>query len=211
MKNVFLTSLKKLSVNMLFMAALSLVFFSCSKEEMNETELNAGLEIQAATKSDKAAPAPGDMSIGELAVAEPEFSELVEALLYVDKELDTQLIDMFSNGSDQYTVFAPTNDAFYHLYDTLDISDNDISNLSATLVLDVLFYHVVEGRRAANSVVPKKNLKQIETLLGESFWINKDQDIMAIGNEAKIEAANISASNGIIHVIDTVLLPIELE
>ena len=208
MKNVFLISLKKLSVNMLFVAAMSFVFFSCSKEEMNESELNASLQTEAvAAKSDKAAPAPGDKSIAQVA-GEAGFSRLLEALIYVDAELGTQYVTLFSEGTDQYTVFAPTNLAFDNAYSALGADPS--SGVDAALLEQVLLYHVVEGRRAANSVVPKKNPKEIETLLGESFWVNKDLGIMAVGNEATIQTPNITASNGIIHIIDAVLLPIEL-
>lgn len=210
MKNVFIIPLKKLAVNMLFMTAVSLVFFSCSKEEMHEAELNATLQTEAEAKANKAAPAPGDKSIAAIALANEDFSELVEALVYVDAELGTQLVDMFMNGTDQYTVFAPTNDAFYGLYSAVGITDNDISALPAPLVRDVLLYHVVEGRRAANSVVPPKNPRQIETLLGAYFWVDSSKNIQAVGNTATIVMPNISASNGIIHVIDAVILPIEL-
>jgi uncharacterized surface protein with fasciclin (FAS1) repeats len=116
-------------------------------------------------------------------------------------------VDLFMNGTDQYTVFAPTNDAFFALYGALGITG--ISDLPAELVRDVLFYHVTEGRRAANSVVPKNNTRTIETLLGETFSVNPQAMITAIGNTANITTPNISASNGIIHIIDAVILPIE--
>lgn len=60
-----------------------------------------------------------------------------------------------------------------------------------------------------NSVVPKQKPRVIETLLGETFAVNKDLSIDAVGNTANITAADISASNGIIHLIDAVILPIE--
>ena len=115
-------------------------------------------------------------------------------------------VDLFLNGTDQYTVFAPTDSAFFNLYNALNV--NEITDISSSLVLDVLLYHVTDGRRAANSVVPKKNARKIETLLGESFSVNSDLSIDAIGNSANITGANISASNGIIHIIDAVILPI---
>ena len=154
----------------------------------------------------QAAPAPGPDSIAEIAI-DAGFSELVGALVYVDEELDAGLVDLFLNGTDQYTVFAPTDEAFENLYESLEI--DEISDLPPELVLDVLLYHVTEGRRAANSVVPPIGNRVITTLLGETFMVNRDAVIKDLfGQEANIVAANISASNGIIHVIDTVILPL---
>ncbi len=153
------------------------------------------------------APAPGPDSIAAIAIG-AGFDELVGALVYVDEELDAGLVDLFLNGTDQYTVFAPTNEAFEALYGTLGI--DEISDLPAELVLDVLRYHVTEGRRAANSVVPPVRPRVITTLLGATFTVDRDGVITDIaGQEVNIVAANISANNGIIHVIDTVLLPLE--
>ncbi|UJH92159.1 fasciclin domain-containing protein [Antarcticibacterium sp. 1MA-6-2] len=119
------------------------------------------------------------------------------------------LVDLFLNGKDQYTVFAPTDEAFMNLYEALGPEVDEITDLPAELVLSVLQYHVTEGRRASNSVVPKRNMRTIETLLeGTTFKVAPDLQITAIGNTGNIVAADISASNGIIHIIDTVLLPI---
>ena len=162
----------------------------------------------ALARAPQAAPAPGEDSIAEIAIA-AEFTELVAALLYVDAELDTGLVDLFLSGTDQYTVFAPTNEAFQDIYDLYDDVAN-ITDLDAELVLNVLLYHVVEGRRAANSVVPPVGDRTIATLLGATFTVDSEGVITDIaGREANIVAANIPASNGIIHVIDTVILPLE--
>jgi len=108
-------------------------------------------------------------------------------------------------------VFAPTNDAFEDLYGRYDDVDG-ITDFPAELVLDVLFYHVAEGRRAANSVVPPVGDRTITTLLVATFTVDSNGVITDIaGQEANIVAANISASNGIIHVIDTVILPLPSE
>jgi len=152
------------------------------------------------------APAPGTESIAEIAIG-AGFTELVTALAYVDAELDAGLVDLFLNGTDQYTVFAPTNEAFEALYGILEI--DEISDLPPELVLDVLLYHVAEGRRAANSVVPRVGTRTIQTLLGATFSVDPTGTITDFfGQNAKIETPNISASNGIIHVIDTVILPL---
>lgn len=178
------------------MVALSLVIIatSCQKEALPD--------VQAA-----AAPAKGTDPIAKIAI-DNNFSELVAALSYVDKELNAGLVDLFMKGKDQYTVFAPTNQAFQNLYASQGVSG--IDKLPASLVLSVLQYHVVEGRRAANSVVPRNGVRRITTLLpNASFTVAPDLSIQAIGNKANITSANISASNGIIHVIDAVLLPIK--
>jgi uncharacterized surface protein with fasciclin (FAS1) repeats len=151
--------------------------------------------------------APGEDPIAAIAI-EAGFSELVGALVYVDEELGAGLVALFLNGTDQYTVFAPTNAAFEALYVALGV--DGITDLPAELVLDVLLYHVAEGRRAANSVVPPVNDRVITTLLGETFTVNSAGVITDIaGQSVNIVTPNISASNGIIHVIDTVLLPLD--
>ncbi len=171
------------------------------------------LAMAAPAVAARGAPRPGADSIAAIAIAaEGEFDELVAALVYVDKALDAGLVDLFLNGTDQFTVFAPTDAAFLALYAALSTELNpveEITDLPAELVLDVLLYHVVEGRRAANSVVPPVRCREITTLLGATFMVNSDAEITDIaGQEVGIVTPNISASNGIIHVIDTVLLPL---
>lgn len=161
----------------------------------------------------------GDKTIVEIALefagdpmdTDGEFNELVKALLYVDDALGTELVNTL-NGTEQFTVFAPTDQAFMNLYEALDALGID---LTPELVRDVLLYHVAEGRRATNSVVPKKNVRMIETLLEVPFSVDTTPMIHAVGNTANFVAddwgnllVDISASNGIIHVIDAVILPI---
>ncbi len=193
-------------------ATLLIGAISCDNQEMEEVSAantaQPSLEkvMASSSKYSKAAPAPGNTPIAGIAVA-AGFNELVSALVYVDKELNAGLVNLFANGKDQYTVFAPTDEAFKNLYMALNV--DKITDLPATLVLDVLKYHVLEGRRAANSVVPNTGSKEITTILGAKFYVNTKGMISATGNTANIKDANISASNGIIHVVDTVLLPIK--
>jgi uncharacterized surface protein with fasciclin (FAS1) repeats len=192
----------------ILIAALSIVTISCDNQEIQGMdEMNVSKTAAGETfKSSNSAPKKGDTPIAGIAI-NAGFNELVGALVYVDKELNAGLVDLFMNGKDQYTVFAPTEAAFKNLYAALGVEK--ITDLPATLVLDVLKYHVVEGRRAANSVVPTNGSRTITTLLGATFWVDANGMITAVGNTAKITSANISASNGIIHVVDTVLLPIK--
>ncbi|TVP56453.1 MAG: fasciclin domain-containing protein [Gemmatimonadales bacterium] len=181
------------------------------------------------------APAPSASSITDIVIAaagaeEAEFSLLLDAVLYIaETNPGSALIEGLFND-DQYTVFAPTDAAFGALVEAVTplILENDdaaeaftaggpFAAIDALLgdgtVEAVVSYHVTDGRRAANSVVPPnaRQLRTITTLLdGATFAVDSDLGITAVGNKATIEAANISASNGIIHVIDTVLLPIEL-
>lgn len=194
--------MKNLGKIFAFSAVLGMSMFmvSCSKEDAATPSIQAD-----EMKNGNGAPAPGTDPIAAIAI-NAGFSELVSALSYVDGELNTGLVDLFLNGTDQYTVFAPTNAAFQNLYTALGVTQ--ISDLPAELVRDVLLYHVVEGRRAANSVVPNNGTRNISTLLGVNFTVNTQGQITAVGNTANITAANISASNGIIHVIDAVILPI---
>jgi len=189
-------------------AIISLVAFgfaSCEKEDMTVPEAPQASN-KAIMENLKGAPAKGSESIAEIAIG-AGFNELVSALSYVDTELNAGLVDLFLNGKDQYTVFAPTDEAFKNLYSAFKI--DAITDLPAELVLDVLLYHVTEGRRASNSVVPPQNIRSIETLFGKSFSVDSKGMITTPGSTAFILTPDISASNGIIHIIDTVLLPIE--
>lgn len=201
-----------------------LVFSACSDSPVNSPE-NEIITDEFNSLAEMRAPAPGDQTIAEIVVEsasadeDAEFTLLLAALEY------TGLTGVFT-GNDQYTVFAPVDEAFLNLVESLsadldpDILENDgpftaIDDLLGEgAVANVLLYHVAEGRRAANSVVPKNMRakdRKISTLLeGASFNVAFGGTITDIaGQEVTITATNISASNGIIHVVDTVLLPLE--
>jgi uncharacterized surface protein with fasciclin (FAS1) repeats len=135
---------------------------------------------------------------------------------YVDQEEGTALVDLFLNSRDQYTVFAPSDAAFTGLYAlltaVLGTQIDEITDVPASVVLSVLQYHVTEGRRAAVSVVPVQGERTINTLLGESFGVRPNGTIRdgltgIRPADASIVSPNISARNGIIHVIDQVIVP----
>ena len=174
------------------------------------------------------APAPGAQSIAEIVVAsasneaEPEFTLLLAAIQYIaaTNPESALIAGLFDN--DQYTVFAPNDAAFLGLVGAVaGLLDADVlaaegpfaaidDLLGAGTVEAVVSYHVVEGRRAANSVVPRVGSRNISTLLGVNFQVSPSAQITAVGNTANIIGANVSASNGIVHVIDAVILPIDL-
>jgi uncharacterized surface protein with fasciclin (FAS1) repeats len=162
-------------------------------------------------------PPPAPDPIAQIAI-DAGFSELVGALVYVDDELGTNLVELFSTPSGQYTVFAPTNEAFEGLYAllsaVLEPDFDEITDVPATVVRDVLLYHVAEGRRASNSVVPRHGERTITSLLGESFSVRGDLSVRdgltGLRPDAELRpdlGVNLSASNGVIHVIDQVIVP----
>jgi len=164
---------------------------------------------------------PGEQTIADIVIAsataddpeEREFTLLLAAIQYIaETNPDSALIAGLFN-SDQYTVFAPTDAAFVALLEAtgLDSFAAIDDALFPGAVEAVVSYHVTDGRRASNSVLPRRGERTISTLLdGATFSVDSKGGIAAVGNSANIVAPNISASNGVIHVIDTVILPIEL-
>jgi uncharacterized surface protein with fasciclin (FAS1) repeats len=143
----------------------------------------------------------GSPTIVGIAVSNPDFSTLVAAVSC------TGLVPAL-NGTSKYTVFAPTNEAFAKL--SLNAS-NVCTALPKATLKNILLYHVTKGTRLAKSVLPRESgeTREIRTLLaGQSFEVNSAGVITtSSGGTSKIVAANIRASNGVIHVIDSVLIP----
>ncbi len=198
MKNL---SLRNLAFAGIF--ALSVFAVSCNNEDdafiassVEESELKAGKAVKKSA-----------MTIAEIVAADDGEFDVLQSLLE-----SYGLLGVFE-GTDQYTVFAPTDAAFDALFAYLN--DNGIV-LTDEQIVNTLLYHVTDGRRAANSVLPKKDgqMKMIQTLLGQSFKVDNTGMIYTASNgmssivtaEAGV-TFNVSASNGIIHVIDAVLVP----
>lgn len=106
-------------------------------------------------------------------------------------------------GSGPFTVFAPTDAAFSKL------PDGTVQNLlkpeNRDQLTAILTYHVVPGRIMAAEVV---KMNEAETVNGKKVRITVEGDAVMINN-AKVASADVDASNGVIHVIDTVILPPE--
>jgi uncharacterized surface protein with fasciclin (FAS1) repeats len=158
----------------------------------------------------KGPKAPGPDSIYDIVESSPDFSTLKFAL-------DAAGLDgAVKDESVQLTVFAPTNAAFEKVAAELGFASvMDLANflVENELLDDVLLYHVTEGRRFANSVVNKNNPKDIETLLGAYVMSTPAASLVDAApstSDANIGPANISASNGVIHVIDNVLVPLNI-
>ena len=133
--------------------------------------------------------APSD--IVDTAVAAGSFKTLAAALQAAG------LVDTLK-GPGPFTVFAPTDEAFAKLpAGAVDALLKDKAKLT-----QVLTYHVVPGRVMASDVV---KLKSAKTVQGGSVDIRSGKAVMIDG--ATVVQADVAASNGVIHVIDTVLMP----
>jgi uncharacterized surface protein with fasciclin (FAS1) repeats len=104
-------------------------------------------------------------------------------------------------GPGPFTVFAPTDAAFAKL--PAGTVDTLLKPESKAKLTAILTYHVVAGKVIAADVV---KLKQAKTVNGAMVAVKVDGGNVMINN-AKVTTADIEASNGVIHVIDTVLLP----
>lgn len=130
-------------------------------------------------------------TIIETASGNPDFSTLVTAIKAAG------LVDTLS-GTGPFTVFAPTNDAFAKIPKaTLDSVLADKTKLTA-----ILTYHVVAGKVMASDVATMDDATTVE---GSMVKINAKDGVMV--NDAKVTTADLECSNGVIHVIDTVLMP----
>lgn len=139
-------------------------------------------------------PADPKPSIVEIAVGNPDFSTLVAALQAAD------LVDALS-AEGPFTVFAPTNAAFEKLAASLHVEVADLLELPN--LSDILLYHAASGAVKAEQAI---ELKSIKTLQGASVHVSVRDGAVFI-NHSKVISADIEASNGVIHVIDTVLIP----
>ena len=149
--------------------------------------------LVASVSTALAAPAyQAEKDIVDIAVEDGRFTTLVAAVTAAD------LVDTLK-GEGPFTVFAPTDDAFAKLPEgTVEALLEDIPALT-----DILLYHVVSGKVMAADVV---SLSSATTVLGKDIAIKVEGDKVMI-NDAQVIITDIEASNGVIHVIDTVLLP----
>ena len=135
-----------------------------------------------------------ETDIVETAIAAGQFKTLATAL-------DRAGLVSTLKGQGPYTVFAPTDAAFAKL--PAGTVDNLLKPENKAQLTAILTYHVVPGRVMAADVV---QLKEAETVNGKMVDVNADGGSVMI-NDAKVTAADVTASNGVIHVIDTVILP----
>ncbi|WP_339713274.1 fasciclin domain-containing protein [uncultured Kriegella sp.] len=148
-------------------------------------------------------------NIPKLAMATDDLSLLVDALVQADADLVATL-----SGDGPFTVFAPTNAAFAALLDDLGDEYNSLADFDTedekTLLAKILTYHVV-GSAALSTDLSEG--QEIETVQGENIVVSLVGGVFtddATDENAQVILADQMASNGVVHVVDKVLLPQEV-
>jgi transforming growth factor-beta-induced protein len=131
-------------------------------------------------------------TVVNLAINNPQFSILVEAVL------KAELAETLS-GAGPFTVFAPTNAAFEELFTALGVSG--IADLTKEQLTPILLYHVVSG----NVLSSELSSGNVATLNGD-IAVNLGASV-TINSSSVVVLTDVQGSNGIVHVIDEVLLP----
>ncbi len=178
-----LTALKR------FSASLLVVFFvaSCSSDDDNNVTT----------------PTPQQNNIVDLALATPELSSLVAALQAADGDLVSVL-----QGPGPFTVLAPDNDAFAAF-----LSANNFASLSdvpTDVLSQVLLNHVISGTVSSSALVSQGSGYASTNATGAggasmSLFFNTANNDVRFNNVSSVSTADISASNGVIHIVDAVI------
>ena len=167
-------------------ASLTLGAVACSSDSKSSSS-------DTTAKSSTTMPMKAE-TIVDIAAGNPDFSTLVGALK------SAGLVDTLS-GKGPFTVFAPTNEAFAKL------PAGTLASLTPEQLKSILTYHVVAGEVLSKDVKSGK----VKTVNGEELTItvngNKVTITDAKGNTVNVVKTDIQGSNGVIHVIDGVLMP----
>jgi len=172
-------------MTLLALAALSLAVAGCS-DDSNPTALESNEKVKPSERT----------TIVDLALAvnadSGEFSTLIAALAAAD------LVDVL-DGNGQFTVFAPTDEAFA----ALDLNPDNVGDLPVEDLTDILLFHVVKGRRMAEDVVASEKIRMLN---GGFAMIEVDGGGATIDG-AMIVATDYGTDNGVVHIIGDVMLP----
>ncbi|HER40114.1 MAG TPA: fasciclin domain-containing protein [Salinimicrobium catena] len=143
--------------------------------------------------------------ITTFALADPTFEVLVAALT---REENFPFVETLMSSEDPapFTVFAPTNDAFVAFLEEMNFAS--LEDIPSDVLANTLSYHVVPGANVRSTDLTDG--MEVNTLLDQSFTVNLGDNVVitdASGRTSTVIAADVQATNGVIHVIDTVLLP----
>ena len=194
--------MKKLSIMLASAAALSLAACAETDTTADDTAMADDMTADQMAVDDTAAG-----TIVEVAQNNPDFSTLVSAVTSAD-------LGATLSGTGPYTVFAPTNAAFEEVPQAT--RDELMSPAGQQDLANILTYHVVEGNVDAAALAQAiqdagADGYTITTVNGGTLTAMMDGDNVvlrdAAGNTATVTQTDVEASNGVIHAIDTVLMP----
>ena len=160
---------------------------------MKKTMIFLAIIMMSLVLTPGASVAAQEQDIVAIAAGSEDFAILTAAL-------ETAGLTEALQGEGPFTVFAPTNAAFENLLSALSISAEDL--LAQPQLADVLLYHVVAGSVMSGDL---QNGMTAETLGGQMITVDLSEGVKI--NTSAVITADIKASNGVIHVIDTVLIP----
>ena len=206
----------KLKTIVMSMAVVAMLFASCDDSKKKEAEALAQEEMRMQRESDSLMKIEeenkmrmADMeanSIAAKAMGNADLSTLVSALQAADMAQTLK-------AEGEYTVFTPTNEAFSKVPKAT--LDKLMKPENKEQLQKLLQYHVLQGKMNAADVVAK--IKEaggkldVTTMNGEVLTLSeKDGKVMikdAKGNTATVTSADMDASNGVVHVVDKVLMP----
>ena len=173
----------KFSLGVLFLFTLLAFTVACSDDDDKKMQ-----------------PEPMEQTIVDIAVGNADFSILVDALSKAG------LVDAL-NGTGSFTVFAPTNAAFQNLFTALGVTG--IEDLSAEVLTPILLYHVI-GSEVKSTQLSNGYVETLSAFTPGDHAIKLLVDLesgVQINGMSNVTSADIMASNGVIHIIDEVLLP----
>jgi uncharacterized surface protein with fasciclin (FAS1) repeats len=170
-------------------------------EEADATEEMEATEEAEATEEEVVEEEPATPgTLIETALANPELSTLAAAV----QAADPAVLETLMSGRN-FTIFAPTNDAFEATLADMDMTLEDLT-ADPELLTRVLQYHVVSGTINANLLRDGANLP---TLAGDTIAVSVDGDTVTLNDTVTVTEADIIATDGVIHLIDGVLMPPE--
>lgn len=180
---------KNILTTLAAIAIISATFVACNNGETKETES----QVKDSVKEEVMAPAaPKD--IVDVAISSPDHTTLVAAVTAAG------LVETLK-GTGPFTVFAPTNAAFSAL--PAGTVEGLLKPENKEKLTGILTYHVVAGAVKAADL---KDGQKVKTLQGEELMVSiKDGKVMI--NGANVTAADLTGNNGVVHVIDAVLMP----
>ncbi len=144
-------------------------------------------------------PAPPGPTIVDVAIEVNEELDIFNTLIAALVAADPLVLDTLG-GNGQFTVFAPTDEAFADL----GFDEETIGDLDQKTLTDILLYHVARGRRMSEDVLDASRIRVLK-----GGFLLQEEGVLTdnLGREAEIIVVDVEAANGVIHVIDRVVLP----